>query len=268
MRAQASAPADPKPAARRWADLRLRVLSALVLIPVGLGCLWLGGWMWAALVALASVGLAFEWADLCREPRWPAAAQAILLVAAVTSATVGFGGSGVLLLAGGTIACWATRGRLAWAMGLPYLGLPAIALVWLRGPGDAGRGDVLFVLLVVWATDIAAYAVGRMVGGPRLAPAISPGKTWSGAVGGLAGAVLVGWAAGLAAVPIAALLSVVAQAGDLMESALKRRFGVKDSGKLIPGHGGLLDRLDGVLAAAPVAALLVLATGRSVGFCG
>jgi len=158
--------------------------------------------------------------------------------------------------------------QLTPAFGVIYIGLPAVSLIWLRDSADVGRGDVLFVLLVVWATDIAAYLAGRLIGGPRLAPAISPGKTWSGAAGGLIGALLVGWSAapGLAMLPLAAVLSVAAQAGDLMESGLKRRFGVKDSGKLIPGHGGLLDRLDGVLTAAPAAALLALAAGRGVGF--
>ena len=123
-----------------------------------------------------------------------------------------------------------------------------------------GLIDVLFLLVVVWMTDIGAYAVGRLAGGPKLAPAISPGKTVSGAVGGL----VIGVAAGLlvarspAAILPGAIISIVSQAGDLAESALKRRLGVKDSGRTIPGHGGLFDRLDGVLAAAPVAAVLAL----------
>jgi phosphatidate cytidylyltransferase len=258
--------ASASPRGRRWGDLRLRVLSALVLLPVGLGCLWAGGWVWAALVALAAVGLTREWAALCRESGPWAAAVAIILVAAAATVALGDAVTALCILAGGTIAVAAMRWRIGPALGLPYIGLPVVALVWLRAAPDAGRSDVLFVLLVVWATDIAAYLVGRIVGGPRLAPSISPGKTWSGAVGGFLGALLVGLVAGLAALPLAAALSVVAQAGDLMESGLKRRFGVKDSGKLIPGHGGLLDRLDGVLTAAPAAALLVLITGRGVGF--
>ena len=140
------------------------------------------------------------------------------------------------------------------------------ALLWLRDDPVAGRANVLFLLLVVWAGDIGAYLVGRWIGGPRLAPGISPGKTWSGAVGGLVAASVVGLlAAGLLsdgaagrAIPLAAVLGIVAQAGDLLESFVKRRLEVKDSGHLIPGHGGLFDRLDGVLAAAPVAALLAL----------
>jgi phosphatidate cytidylyltransferase len=123
----------------------------------------------------------------------------------------------------------------------------------------AGFRNVLFLVFVVWGTDIGAYLIGRLIGGPRLAPRISPGKTWSGALGGLAAAALAGAGAGyehpFAAAVLALLLSVIAQAGDLLESALKRHFGVKDSGTLIPGHGGLLDRLDGVLTAAPAALL-------------
>ena len=123
-----------------------------------------------------------------------------------------------------------------------------------------GAGVVLFLLAVVWSSDVGAYVTGRLFGGPRLAPSISPGKTWSGAAGGLASAVLVGAAAAglgwghVGLVMLAAgVLGIAAQIGDLLESAVKRHFGVKDSGRLIPGHGGLLDRLDGLMAASLVA---------------
>jgi phosphatidate cytidylyltransferase len=227
----------PRPRRQRWADLRLRVLSAAVLAPLALACLWLGGWPWAALLAAAAIGLGSEWLLLCRR--------------------------GAASLA-------------AWVCGVPYVGLAVAALAWLRADAAAGRANVLFLVLIVWASDIGAYLVGRLAGGPRLAPSISPGKTWSGALGGLAAAVAVGWLAGAAfsrgpaeapgaaALGVAALLGVAAQAGDLLESWIKRQFGVKDSGHLIPGHGGLFDRLDGVLAAAPLAAALALALGRGV----
>ena len=269
--AHSAAPA--RPGATRWADLRLRVASALVLLPVGIGCLWLGGWAWAGLVVLAVLALGIEWAALCGATAAPLVA---LTLAATALAALGMAGSALILLAAGAVTLWWRAG--AWpALGVPYVGLTAVALIWLRADGFAGRRDVLFLLLVVWATDIFAYVAGRLVGGPKLAPAISPGKTWSGAAGGLLGALLVGavMAAGFAGLALAAVLSVVAQAavlsvvaqaGDLLESALKRRFGVKDSGKLIPGHGGALDRLDGVLTAAPLAALLALAAGRGIGW--
>jgi phosphatidate cytidylyltransferase len=156
--------------------------------------------------------------------------------------------------------------------GLGYVLLAAVSLLWLRGDPVAGRPDVLFLLCVVWSNDTAAYLLGRWIGGPRLAPRISPGKTWSGAAGGLFAAVAVGLLAAhvlsdappWGAIPVAAVLGVVAQGGDLLESFVKRRLEVKDSGHLIPGHGGLFDRLDALLAAAPVAALLALILGRGV----
>ncbi len=146
--------------------------------------------------------------------------------------------------------------------GVAYAGT-AFASLWLLRQADGLL--VLFVLVVVWCSDIGAYAIGRLVGGPRLAPAVSPGKTWSGAAGGLFAAVLGGmlvskmtawWAAA------AAVLGVASQLGDLAESALKRHYGVKDSGTLIPGHGGLLDRLDGLMAAAVFIAVYTLAWSR------
>lgn len=146
----------------------------------------------------------------------------------------------------------------------------AAALIWLRA-GTYGLGNVLFLLALVWATDIGAYLVGRAFGGPRLAPRISPGKTWAGAVGGLAFAASAGIAAAaisstaiVPAIAVALGLSIIAQTGDLAESAMKRRFGVKDSGRLIPGHGGLLDRLDSTLAVALAGALLAFLRGAGV----
>jgi len=148
--------------------------------------------------------------------------------------------------------------------GVPYIGLATAALLWLRAGDGVGRRAVLFVMLVVWASDIGAYLVGRLLGGPLLAPAISPGKTWSGAAGGLLAAALVGFATlHPAAALLATGLGIAAQLGDLMESAMKRGFGVKDSGWIIPGHGGLLDRLDGLLTAAPAAAAVSLFAGRA-----
>ncbi len=273
-----SATAAPlaRPGASRWADLRLRVLSALVLLPVGIGCLWLGGWAWVALVALGAVGLAREFISVCGAREVPGARVGVpvaVLLAALLAA-LGLAWAGLLVLAIAAVLVWLSGRRIAPVLGVPYVGLTAIALIWLRGDPAGGFARVLLVLLVVWSTDIAAYAVGRVVGGARLAPSISPGKTWSGAVGGLAGALLVGWLAaswltnghsGPGVLAVIAVLSVIAQAGDLMESGIKRHYGVKDSGRSIPGHGGLLDRLDGVLAAAPAVALFALVAGPVLG---
>ena len=221
----------------RWSDLGLRAASAAVLAPLALGAIWFGGWIFSVLVIVLALGLAVEWLMLCRRP-----------------------------------AAWHGRVGLC-AAGLGYVALAAVSILWLRADPAAGRANVLFLVLIVLAGDISAYLIGRLVGGPRLAPHVSPGKTWSGAVGGLAGAIVVGLAAAYVlassapvwrAVPLAACLGVVAQAGDLLESFVKRRLEVKDSSHLIPGHGGLFDRLDAVLAVAPVAALLALTLGRGV----
>ena len=262
---------DLKPG--RWSDLRLRVASALVLLPVVLLSEWAGGWAWAVLVALAAAGMAWEWSRLFGHTvvRLPGSAVLAGVVLATVAAAAGLAWLVLAALGAGFLGAWA-RGGLGIASGVLCIGAACMALVWLRGDTVAGQGNLLFLLFAVWASDIGAYAVGRMVGGPKLAPAISPGKTWSGAVGGLLIAAIVGEVAAQlmhpstlgAAAGVAALLAVAAQAGDLGESALKRHAGVKDSSRLIPGHGGLLDRLDGVLAAAPVAAVLAAWTGRGV----
>jgi phosphatidate cytidylyltransferase len=155
---------------------------------------------------------------------------------------------------------------------VPYIGIGCIALIELREDARVGLMNVLFVVAIVWASDIGAYAAGRLIGGPRLAPAVSPSKTWAGAGGGLAFAALAALAvagatgpfAPLAVLAVVLLLGTASQAGDLLESWIKRRCRVKDSSRLIPGHGGLLDRVDGLLAAAPVAVLLALALGPGV----
>ncbi len=235
----AQGPADPAPIstpqdASKWRDLRVRTLSALIAGPSFLAVLWFGGFAWQALVAALIVGMANEWNRLARAMRVP---------------------------------FWT-----GCALGTLYLGPAAVALPWLRADDAVGLANMLFVLMVVWASDIGAYLAGRLIGGPKLAPVISPGKTRSGAVGGLASAVLVGliaaWSSNagdpMRAALVACVLGVASQTGDLFESWVKRRAGVKDSGRLLPGHGGLLDRLDGLLAAAPLAALMALAAGEGV----
>jgi phosphatidate cytidylyltransferase len=263
--------------ATRWSDLRLRILSAAVLAPLALGCIWVGGVSFTGLVVLISIGLCYEWLGLCGQRATLAAALFAALPVSVVLTAMGETMSVLVLLmtatAAGTVLGRGLSLTRPLAFGIPYLGLGAVALVWLRQPAEGGGVNVIVLLLVIWASDIGAYVAGRAFGGPRLAPVISPGKTWSGALGGLVAAAAVGVAAsailGRGApswrpVAFAVLIGVVSQVGDLFESLLKRHFGVKDSGSMIPGHGGLLDRLDAVLTAAPMAALLALILGRGV----
>ncbi len=271
--AEAAIPRDLRPAARAapaWRDLRIRLISAGLLAPLGLGGLLNGGWLFTALVLLAMAGIGLEAAALSRL-RSGSAARLMLLAWPGLSLLAAVGVdwlTGLRLLLGGFLLGPARGGAVV------LIGLGGFALIWLRDMTGTGAASLLFVVLAVWASDSLAYLVGRAVGGAKLAPRVSPGKTWSGALGGLLGAMLAGaavallvrghqlqpWDAGWTGrlprgVLFGALLGVAAQAGDLAESVLKRRCGVKDSGRLIPGHGGLLDRLDGLMAAAPLAVL-------------
>jgi phosphatidate cytidylyltransferase len=259
-----------------------------VLGPLTLGCIWLGGWPFLLLLLLALAGLGWEWVRLCGfgstngPGNWAASVFGIgLLPAAAALAWVGWVPAGLVLLglgaavlrfrAVGGVAAAAVRAgpSAAWLVGgLFGLGCAGMALALLRQDGLAGHSNLLGLVLLVWASDIGAYLAGRLLGGPKLAPRISPAKTWSGAAGGLAAALAMGlgWALLVGTtfwgpIIVALLLGLATQGGDLLESGAKRRFGVKDSSALIPGHGGLLDRLDGLLAAAPVAALLAWSAG-------
>ncbi|HEX6113509.1 MAG TPA: phosphatidate cytidylyltransferase [Geminicoccaceae bacterium] len=262
--------------AEQGPTLRLRLLSALALVPIALAVVAAGGWIYVLGVALLVTLMAREWrrlSEACFGRRYSRLAGATTLVVglgATTIAALGRPREAVLcVLIGVTLAsvgAWARGAAAMWAgIGVALIGLPAVALVWLRSVPELGLGVLLWLLIVVWTTDTAAYAVGRRVGGPRLAPSISPGKTWSGLGGGVIGASLAGaitlWALGserlVHAAGLGAAFAVLAQLGDLAESALKRRAGVKDSGSLIPGHGGVLDRVDGFLLTAPVLALLL-----------
>ena len=263
----------------RWDDLPKRALAAALLLPLALGALLAGGWFWAGLVLLGLAILCWEWTRLCGGSVFACSGLALPGAVLPGALLLALGwplpGLAAVLLGAGLAVLAARRAAgavpAAWlGFGALWLGLGGLALLWLRLAPGAGAGAALFLLLVVWASDIGAYAAGRALGGPRLWPAVSPNKTWAGAAGGLLAATLVGLAAatalagawpGAAAAATAAGLGLCAQAGDLAESWLKRRFGVKDASHLIPGHGGLLDRLDGVLAAAPVAALLGVLAG-------
>ncbi len=262
----------------------LRVGSALALAPLPIAAIWFGAPWLALLTAVAAAAMAWEWGRLCRGGREgaPAVAPAgivlvgVVLAAVAISALGAAGFAAAAAIAGTAIVFWIARNGAqpepGWtALGVLWVALPCVSLLWLARQQGCGRATLLWLLAVVWATDIGAYAVGRTFGGPRLAPRLSPRKTWSGFAGGIVCAALAGAATALALgrsvallVLLSAGLAIVAQFGDLAESLAKRRFGVKDSSGLIPGHGGFLDRLDGLLAVIPAVALLTLIGGRSV----
>lgn len=249
--------------------LVLRVLSALFLLPVALVSAWAGGIWFALLLGGAGAIAGHEYVRLCaiEHPSRRALLLALCPVLAVALVAAGIDVAWVVLAFAGLAALSIPRGaaRLWSVVGVAYLGLPVLALWLLRTSPQAGFDGLVFLFGAVWLTDIGAYAVGRTVGGPRLAPVISPAKTWAGAIGGLGLAVAGAYLGGrylevpipLGAIVLALFLSLVTQAGDLFESWLKRRFGKKDSGTLIPGHGGILDRVDGLIFAAPAMAVLV-----------
>jgi phosphatidate cytidylyltransferase len=255
-------------------ELTLRVCSALVLVPLAIGTAYLGGWPFAIFWSIAAIGVYWEWSALVtgKERRSLVVVGGTALVASLALAAAGRPMGAVIIAALGTIAIapLAPAQQRGWVTGgVPYAGAIGIAPIALRSDSEVGFVAVMFLFAVVWTTDIAAYFLGRLIGGPKLLPRVSPKKTWSGAIGGLT-------AAGLAAIAVAKLaglsglisialvtvvLSAVSQAGDLFESQLKRRFGAKDSSHLIPGHGGLMDRLDGFVFAAVVAALIGILRG-------
>ncbi|APH54230.1 Phosphatidate cytidylyltransferase [Granulibacter bethesdensis] len=262
----------------KWRDLRLRLLSAAVMAPLALACLYEGRLFWAVLMGIAALGISLEWVRLCgaKERAWPGSGVPLFILLGGGIAVAHHVVTGlIVLLIGGALIVWlgrAARHPLTLGAGVPYLGACLLTLIWLRYDPVVGRANVLFLVISVWASDIGAYLAGRLIGGAKLAPSISPGKTWSGAVGGVVAAMGTGLAIApvlhsgpaIGALWVACLIAVVSQGGDLLESGLKRRFGVKDSGTLIPGHGGLLDRLDGLLTAAPVVAVLAALLGRGV----
>ncbi len=250
---------------RRFSKIGQRLLTAAVLIPIGLWVVWSGAWPLAVACAAFAAVMAWEWAGMSGHPRaaWLCTAAALfcLVLPLQTSWLQAFAGmAGLAFAVVGTPGGAENRSRAVF--GLVYVTAMAAALWWLReGPWD-GRAAALYFMSFVWASDAAAYFTGRGLGGPRLLPQESPNKTWSGGFG----AVLVTCVAGYAAADLeqvapiiwlvaAALISVTAQAGDLLESGLKRRFKVKDSSGLLPGHGGVLDRVDGLGAVAVVASL-------------
>jgi phosphatidate cytidylyltransferase len=223
------------------------------------------------LVAAVALLMSWEWARIVRGVRYDAAlgVHAAAVVGAIALTVAGFQALALTTIAvGAAVIVPLQFGARAFAsaIGVAYVGLPAIALAGLRCDEPFGELAVLFVFLVAWLTDTCAYAAGRLIGGPKLLPRVSPNKTWSGLVGGVGAAVLgaVVFALAIGAPPLflaglALALGIIAQAGDLAESALKRGYGVKDASGLIPGHGGFMDRLDSVVAVSICAALVGVA---------
>ncbi|HEY0599745.1 phosphatidate cytidylyltransferase [Brevundimonas sp.] len=267
--------------AMRAGDIGLRAASAVVLAPAAVLGIWAGGLWFLALMLVACALLAVEWAMMSAATAWRLMAGAVGfgLFAAVISAHVEQLSLALVMLvfcaaAAGLFARSRGQEALDAAYGVLYLGWPAVLLIWLRnGTEPSGLAWTVSAFIIAWASDIMAYMVGSLIGGRKLWPRFSPNKTWSGFIGGLVAGTVAGvllatfldmgvgpvWGGVLG---LAAALATMA--GDLWESALKRRYGVKDAGKLIPGHGGLLDRVDGLMFAVVVVAcgrLLVVTFG-------
>ncbi|WOH47290.1 phosphatidate cytidylyltransferase [Bradyrhizobium sp. sBnM-33] len=270
---------EPSPAAVSAPDSRnlvMRIAAAAVLIPLAVAIAYAGGWLWAALVTLAAIGLFFEWlaiVGLAGATRVIVPGVAALALGGVCFA-IGRLDAALIVLGIGFVAVVSIAPeRRNWAAaGFLYAAAAEIASVLVRLDSVKGFAALMLVLLIVWVTDSGGYFAGRGIGGPKLWPRVSPKKTWAGAVGGFAASLAV--AGGFAAfdlgrigplLMLSATLSVASQLGDLFESAVKRRFGVKDSSHIIPGHGGLMDRLDGFVAAVVVAALFGFLRGGADG---
>ena len=247
-------------------NLLVRVVAALVLAPAAVGIAYAGGALWTLLVTLAAAGLYVEWLMIvgtAGERRVVASGLAALLIAGLCLAIGRIDASLLALVVGlAAVALLSPQRRIWNAAGFFYAAAAEVASILVRLDQTWGFVALILILLVVWGTDIGGYFAGRGIGGPKLWPRVSPKKTWAGAIGGFAASLAI--AGGFAAfgfgktgplLILGAILSIVSQFGDLFESAVKRRFGVKDSSQIIPGHGGLMDRLDGFVAAVVLAAI-------------
>lgn len=254
------------PVARRKSDLATRTLASVGMIAVAATALWLGDFVFWLLVAIGTLFMMAEWADLHKVSReHKRLAQFALTVPLAILSPLAAGASFLALglIIGAAFFVVITTRLPGLARGIVYCGFPALAVVFMRGQSD-GLLLAFWAMALVWACDIGAYFAGRSIGGPKLAPTISPNKTWAGLIGGVIAASVLAGLLQYAGLPLhlalaTPLLAVLAQAGDLYESQLKRQAGVKDSGNVLPGHGGVLDRLDGLVPVAPAAALMVLA---------
>ncbi|PBB37808.1 phosphatidate cytidylyltransferase [Mesorhizobium sp. WSM3868] len=246
-------------------NLQQRVISAIVMAAATLALTWLGGLPFRLFCAAIAALIFYEWTRMSRAENGATLGflPEVLILVFIGVLIAGLPALWLLLLVAAITAIVAVaarlRGAAQWeASGLAYASLSGLSLAYLRGDSHSGLIAILFLFAVVWATDIAAYFVGRRVGGPKLAPSISPGKTQSGALGGAVGGIAAGLVLAIAAGAgnltmlglVALALSIVSQIGDLFESWVKRRHGCKDSSNLIPGHGGVMDRVDGLVAAA------------------
>jgi phosphatidate cytidylyltransferase len=253
-------------------NLVARIAAALVLAPLAIAIAYAGGTLWSTLVTLSAIGLYVEWLTIAattREVRVVACGVTALAAAGSCIAAARIEAAFIVLAIGFLAVAAISRQRRGWmAGGFFYAAAAQTASVLVRLDSTNGFVALVFVLLIVWVTDIGGYVAGQGIGGPKLWPRVSPKKTWAGAIGGFGASLVV--AAGFVALDfgkagsllsLGAILSIVSQLGDLFESAVKRRFGVKDSSHIIPGHGGLLDRLDGFVAAIVLAAILGFVRG-------
>jgi phosphatidate cytidylyltransferase len=271
-------PANEKPSGLRptagRSNLMLRIVSSLVLAPLAIAAAYFGGLVFLAFWSVAALAVLWEWQTLvCQDERNPVLATGAVALAGsgllirldrpgIAMALIALGCFGAAALASNIRRLWCAAG-VVYAAGL------LVAPVLLRHDASFGFAAILFLFVIVWLTDITAYFVGRAVGGPKLMPRVSPNKTWSGAIGGTVASMIGGVVvasgfdiSGLAAAAVVAfVLSVVSQVGDLAESAVKRQFNAKDASQLIPGHGGLMDRLDGFVAAAVAGVLIGMGHG-------
>jgi phosphatidate cytidylyltransferase len=257
-------------------NLVTRIASAVVLVPLAIAAAYAGGWYWTGLATLCAIGLFVEWLMVTgASGHTPlVVVGAVALAIAAPFLVIQNVGAAVVVLALGVVAvAFRSSAPRSWAIGgFLYAAAAQVSSILVRLDHVQGFVVLVFILLVVWCTDIGGYFAGRGIGGPKLWPRVSPNKTWAGAAGGFVLSLIV--AGGFASngfgkmgplLMTAAALSVASQLGDLFESAIKRRFGVKDSSHVIPGHGGLMDRLDGYVAAVVLAAILGVLRGGAGG---